>query len=52
MALSRVALYNNPSGATLGGTLTVTAQNGVAVFSGLTLDNAAIRLHAPRLGER
>jgi choice-of-anchor C domain-containing protein len=35
-----VALSNNPSGATLGGTLSVTAQNGVATFSGLTLDKA------------
>ena len=33
-----VALLNNPGGATLGGTLSVTAQNGVATFSGLTLD--------------
>ena len=36
-----LALYNNPGGATLGGTLTTTAQSGVAAFSGLTLDNAA-----------
>ena len=35
-----VALANNPGGATLGGTLTVTAQSGVATFSGLTLDKA------------
>ena len=33
-----VALANNPGGATLGGTLTVNAVNGVATFSGLTLD--------------
>ena len=33
-----VALLNNPGGATLGGTLSVTAQSGVATFSGLTLD--------------
>ncbi len=33
-----VALDNNPSGTTLGGTLTVTAAKGVASFSGLTLD--------------
>ena len=33
-----IALGNNPSGATLGGTLTVTAQNGLAVFDGLTLN--------------
>ena len=30
-----VALANNPGGATLGGTLTVTASGGVATFSGL-----------------
>jgi hypothetical protein len=35
-----VALLNNPGGATLGGTLTATAQDGVATFSGLTLDKA------------
>ena len=35
-----VALLNNPGGATLGGTLTVTAQSGVATFSGLTLNQA------------
>src|SRR5262249_43407028 len=32
-----VALLSNPGGVTLGGTLSVTAQNGVATFSGLTL---------------
>ena len=31
-----IALGNNPTGATLGGTLTVTASHGVAVFDGLT----------------
>src|SRR5262249_41113115 len=36
-----VALASNPGGATLGGTLTVTASGGVATFSGLTLDKAA-----------
>ena len=36
-----VALANNPGGATLGGTLSVTASNGVATFSGLTLTKAA-----------
>jgi hypothetical protein len=36
-----VALENNPGAATLGGTLTATAQSGVATFSGLTLDTAA-----------
>ena len=36
-----VALANNPGGSTLGGTLTATASNGVAVFSGLTLNKAA-----------
>ena len=33
-----VALLNNPGGATLGGALSVTAQSGVATFSGLTLN--------------
>jgi virginiamycin B lyase len=33
-----VALASNPGGATLGGTLTVTAKNGVATFTGLSLD--------------
>ena len=36
-----VAIDNNPGGATLGGVLTATAQAGVAVFSGLTIDQAA-----------
>ena len=36
-----VALGTNPGGATLGGTLTATASNGVATFSGLTLNKAA-----------
>jgi streptogramin lyase len=36
-----VALGNNPGGATLGGTLTATASNGMATFSGLTLNKAA-----------
>ena len=36
-----VALLSNPGGATLGGTLTVTAQDGVATFSGLTLDQVS-----------
>src|SRR2546425_342473 len=35
-----VALGNNPGGSTLGGTTTVTAVNGVASFSSLTLDKA------------
>ena len=34
-----VALSNNPGGSTLEGTLTVNAYEGVAVFSGLTLNN-------------
>ena len=34
-----LALANNPGGATLGGTLTVTAVNGVAIFTGLTINN-------------
>ena len=32
-----ISLGNNPAGGALGGMLTVTAQNGVANFSGLTL---------------
>ena len=36
-----VALANNPGGATLGGTLSVTASDGVATFSGLSLNKAA-----------
>ena len=36
-----VALANNPGGATLGGTLTATASNGAATFSGLILTTAA-----------
>ena len=36
-----IALQNNPSGDTLKGTLTATVNNGVAVFSGLTLKDAA-----------
>ena len=32
-----LALANNPSGATLGGTVTVTASNGIALFKSLTL---------------
>jgi streptogramin lyase len=36
-----VALASNPGGATLGGTLTATASDGVATFSGLTLTTAA-----------
>jgi streptogramin lyase len=36
-----VAIANNPGGATLGGTLSVTAASGVATFSGLTLTKAA-----------
>ncbi len=36
-----LALANNSTGATLGGTLSATASNGVATFSGLTLTEAA-----------
>ncbi len=36
-----LALASNPGGATLGGTLTATASQGVATFSGLTLTKAA-----------
>ncbi len=35
-----VALANNPGSSTLGGTVTVTAVNGVATFSGLNLNKA------------
>ncbi len=34
----KIALANNPGGATLGGTLSVPAVNGVAAFTDLTLD--------------
>jgi hypothetical protein len=34
----KVAFANNPTGATLGGTLSVTASQGVATFSGLTIN--------------
>src|SRR5262245_5400953 len=34
-----ISLGANPNGDTLGGTLTEPVNNGVAVFSGLTLDN-------------
>jgi hypothetical protein len=37
-----VGLANNPGCATLGGTLTATASNGVATFSGLSLTKPAI----------
>ena len=47
-----MALANNPGGATLGGTLTATASDGVATFSGLTLNKAAVRLHARGLRQR
>ncbi len=36
-----LALANNPTGATLGGTLSATASNGVSTFSELTLTKAA-----------
>jgi hypothetical protein len=36
-----VALDNNPTGASLGGTTTVTASGGVATFSGLTIHDIA-----------
>ena len=38
-----VTLLTNPGGATLGGTLSVTFQRGVATFSGLTLDKTGTR---------
>jgi hypothetical protein len=34
-----VALQNNPGGSTLSGTVTVMAQNGMATFSGLSVNN-------------
>jgi len=34
----RVAFANNPTGAALGGALTVTASQGIAAFSGLTIN--------------
>ncbi len=34
-----VALVSNPGGNTLGGTLTISASSGVAIFSGLSLNN-------------
>ena len=37
-----VALSNNPSSATLGGTLVVTAANGIAKFSGLTVNKPGV----------
>jgi virginiamycin B lyase len=37
-----VGLAGNPGGVTLGGTLTVTAVNGVATFSGLTLNTTNV----------
>ena len=50
-----VALANNPSGATLGGTLTATASNGIATFPNLSLTTAAsgytLDVSASGLGE-
>ena len=46
------ALANNPTGATLGGTLSTTVTRGVATFSGLTLTAGRFRLHARRLQQR
>ena len=43
-----IALDSNPSGDTLKGTLTATVNNGVAVFSGLTLKDACARSHDHR----
>ncbi len=36
-----LAISNNPGGGTLSGTVTVTVSNGVATFSGLSIDKAA-----------
>jgi hypothetical protein len=43
-----LSLGSNPSGGTLGGTLTVTVVNGVATFSDLSIDlaGAGYTLHA------
>jgi hypothetical protein len=47
-----VALPSNPGGGTLGGILSVTAMNGVATFSGLTIDQvgAGYMLHVSANG--
>jgi hypothetical protein len=49
-----VALASNPGGATLGGTLSATASNGVATFSGLSINKAgsgyALEVTASGLG--
>ena len=42
----KVALDNNPGGAKLGGTTSMKASNGVATFSGLTINKTGNRLHA------
>jgi hypothetical protein len=38
----KVAFANNPTGATLGGALSVTASQGVATFSGLTINKTGV----------
>ena len=47
-----LALANNPGGATLGGTLTATASNGVATFTNVSISNAGsgYTLQATALG--
>ena len=47
-----VAFANNPTGATLGGTLSVTASQGVASFSEPDDQQDRLRLHAPGLQQR
>src|SRR5262249_57775707 len=47
-----VGLANNPGGTTLGGTLTATASNRVATFSGLSLPKPAIRYTLDVFGSR
>ena len=47
-----VALLNNPGGATLGGTLSVTAQSGVAYLHRADTRPGRHRLHAPGLRQR
>jgi hypothetical protein len=49
-----LSLASNPTGATLGGTLSLSASDGVAAFAGLTLTQAAsgytLRASSNRLG--
>ena len=47
-----VALANNPGGATLGGTLSVTASGGVATFSGTHDKQSRVGLYTRCLRQR